>query len=156
MKKYYVIILIVLCLCGCSRMPEAYPFENKDEAIKTIELLYYPWYTDESKPFMEFETIRTLKKEEIHAFMESIYALDTRKSAPTPPGNYGMYIARINYENGDTEYLGSTHIEFVKSGETACAVGYYYFAGDGFERLFLEYAGDWQLGRNAGDGSLVP
>ena len=140
MKKFHVFILIVLFLYGCSRMSEGYPFENKDEAIKSIELLYYPWYLDESKPFMEFETVRTLNQEEIPAFMERVYALDTRKAAPTPPGNYGMYIARINYENGDTEYLGSTHIEFVKSGETAYAVGYYYFTGDDFENLFLEYA----------------
>ena len=139
-KKFILICFITLLLYGCSPMPKTYPFENKNELIESIELLYYPWYTDDSKPFMEFETIRTLTDEEIPEFMDKVYALETKKAAPTPPANYGLYIARVNYENGDTEYYGTTHIEFVESGEKASAVGYYYFPGDSFDNLFSEYA----------------
>ena len=57
MKRILSVCLVMILLCGCSRMPKTYPFENKDKTIESIELLYYPWYEDESKPFMEFETI---------------------------------------------------------------------------------------------------
>lgn len=142
MKKTLLIFLFALLLCGCSRMPQTYPFENKTEPIESIELLYYPWYADNTKPFMEFETIRALSDDEIPEFMDKVYALETKKASPTPPGNYGLYIARVNYENGDAEYYGTMHIEFVENGKDAYAVGYYYFTGNSFEELFMEYAGD--------------
>lgn len=142
MKRILSICLLILLLCGCSRMPKTYPFENKDETIESIELLYYPWYEDKSKTFMEFETIRTLSDAEILKFMNELYSLETKKATPTPPGNYGAYIARVNYENGDSEYFGTMHIEFAANGEKAFAVGYYYFPGEQFDELFFKYAGE--------------
>ena len=136
------VCLAMLLLCGCSRMPKTYPFENKDQPIASVELLYYPWYEDESKPFMEFEIIRTLSEDEIPDFMNELYSLETKKATPTPPGNYGAYIARVNYENGDAEYFGTMHIEFVAYGEEPFAVGYYYFPGEEFDKLFFQYAGE--------------
>lgn len=139
MKRILSICLLILLLCGCSRMSQKYPFKNQGEAIESIELLYYPWYEDESKPFMEFETIRTLSNAEIPGFMNELYALETKKATPTPPGNYGAYIARVNYKNGDSEYFGTMHIEFVANGEKPFAVGYYYFPGNQFDELFFKY-----------------
>lgn len=143
MKRILSLFLIVFLLCGCTRKPRTYPFENKDEPIKSVELLYYPWYEDHSQPFMEFQLIRTLAYDEIPEFMNKVYSLETVRSGPPPHGNYGLYIARVSYENGDMEYYGTHHIEFVKSGSDACAVGYYFFLGDAFDTLFLEYAGDF-------------
>ena len=92
---------------------------------------------------MEFELIRFLDTDEISEFMEALYAMPTKRAKPTPNSDYGPYIARVTYENGDTEYYGSQHIEFVESGAKAYAVGYYYFVGDEFEHLFLTYAGEY-------------
>lgn len=142
MKRFLSVFVLILFLCGCSRMPKTYPFENKGESIETVELLYYPWYEDESKPFMEFQTIRILSDSEISEFMNELYELETKKATPTPPANYGAFIARVNYKNGDTEYFGTMHIEFVSNGEEPFAVGYYYFPGDQFDKLFLKYAGE--------------
>lgn len=142
MKKLVGIVLLFIILGGCSIQPNTYPFEHRNEPILSIELLYYPWIEDETKPFMEFQLIRTLESEEILEFMDALCALETKRARPTPPGNYGLYIARVYYVNGDTEYFGTRHIEFVKAGEEAYAVGYYYFTGDAFEKLFFEYAGD--------------
>ena len=139
MKKVLAICLIVLLLCGCSRIPKNYPFENKNEPIESVELLYYPWYEDRSKPIMEFELMRTLSPDEIPEFMNKLYALETTKAFP-PPSNYGLYVARVNYKNGDSEYFGARTIEFVKSGKDACAIGGYCFTGNGFDMLFFEYA----------------
>lgn len=142
MKKTTAIFLLLIVLSGCSVQPNSYPFEHRNEPITSVELLYYPWIEDETKPFMDFQLIRTLESEEVPVFMDALYALETKRARPTPPGNYGKYIARVSYENGDSEYFGTRHIEFVKSGEKAYAVGYYYFLGDAFEKLFLEYTGD--------------
>lgn len=141
MKKLICIILLLSVLTGCSVKPNSYPFEHRNEPITGVELLYYPWIDDETKPFMEFQVIRILESEEVPVFMDALYALETKRARPTPPGNYGQYIARVSYANGDTEYFGTRHIELVKAGEEAYAVGYYYFTGDAFDKLFLEYAG---------------
>ena len=141
MKKLIIICMLLALLSGCSVKPNEYPFENRNESIASVELLYYPWIADERKPFMEFQLIRTLTVDEIPEFMDKIYSLETKRVRPTPPSNYGLYIARVCYENGDTEYFGTRHIEIVKAGKEAYAVGYYVFTGDAFEKLFLEYAG---------------
>ena len=140
MRKLIILSVLLVCLTACSIQPNSYPFENRNEPIKQIDLFYYPWIDDESKPFMEFQLIRTLESDEILEFMEAIYSLETKRARPTPPANYGPYIARVYYENGDIEHFASWHIEFVEAGEKAFAVGYYYFAGDAFDELFLEYA----------------
>ena len=91
---------------------------------------------------MNFKLIRKLEQEEIHEFMERLYALKTKQAFGSPPCDYGPYIARANYVNGDSEYFGTRHIELVEEGTEAFAVGIYYFSGDSFEKLFLEYAGN--------------
>ena len=144
--KYILIISFVLfLLCYFLAEPRSYPFVNKNVPIKSIELLYYPWAIDMAETWMDFQQIRVLEQEEIPGFMNAIYGLQTKRAKPSPPlSNYGPYIARVTYKNGDVEYFGSRHIEFVENGQEAYAVGLYYFPGDTFEKLFLEYAGDWQ------------
>ena len=142
MKRLLLVAFALLILVGCSPRPTEYPFPNRNEPIESIELFYHPWYEDDTKPFLEFQLIRTLEDDEIPGFMEAVYALDTKSGLLTPPSNYGTYFARVNYENGDAEYLGTAHIEFVECGDQAWAVGYYYFPGDAFDKLFYEYAGN--------------
>ena len=143
MKK---LLLLVVCLSflllGCNSAAEPYPFENRDEPITAIELLYYPWIENENEPFMEFVLIRELSIEEIPLFMEELYALPSSFVLGSPLRNYGLYIAKVSYENGDTEYFASRHNELVKAGEEPYAVGVYRFIGDSFDELFLEYAGN--------------
>ena len=145
-KKRWLIgvcLLVVLLLGKCYRLSEDYPFENKDIGIESIELIYHP-YAEKLEGTDELISIRFLEEDEISAFMERVYALDTDRAIPTPPTGWGVYIARITYENGDVEYLGSLHIEFVESGKQPASLGTYYFTGDSFNTLFLEYAGDFQ------------
>jgi len=142
MRKLVAIFLLLIISSGCSVHPKSYRFEHRNEPIHSVDLLYYPWIDDATKPFMEFQLIRTLESKEISEFMDALCGLETKRARPTPPGNYGQYIVRVCYKNGDTEYFGTRHIEFVKAGEKPYAVGYYYFTGDAFDQLFLEYAGD--------------
>lgn len=151
MRKIIFLFVIAIVLSGCSVYPNSYPFENRNEPITCIELLYYPWADDESKPFKEFQLIRTLEDDEIPEFMDAIYALETKKVEP-PCSNYGPYIARVYYENGDIENFASWHIEFVKSGEKSLAQGIYRFTENTFDELFLEYA-ERQTTRGSEDGS---
>ena len=142
MANHLIILmcLTLVLLSGCSLQPDSYPFENRNEPISSIELLYYPWALDQNETYMEFKLIRSLEADETESFMEELYAIPTARSRPTPNSNYGPYVVRVNYVNGDTEYFGSQHIEFVESGSQPYAVGYYYFQGDAFEELFEIYA----------------
>jgi len=143
MKKLLVLVICLsFLLLGCNSAAEPYLFENRGKSIDCIELLFYPWIEDENEPFMEFVLIRELSAEEIPVFMEELYALPSSFVYGSPLRNYGSYIARVSYENGDTEYFASRHIELVKAGEEPYAVGVYSFTGNSFDELFLEYAGN--------------
>lgn len=146
MKKISIILAVCLSvalLCSCTQSSKTYPFPNRDEPIESVELLYYPFAIDvDNEEFMNFELIRKLEQEEISEFMERLYAVKTKQAIGSPPCDYGPYIARVTYENGDSEYFGTRHIEMVEAGTEAFAVGIYYFHGDAFEKLFLEYAGN--------------
>lgn len=143
-EKIAVLIcaVLILILTGCQRVPETYEYVNQNIPILKIELIYHPWVIDDEQERLAFEKIRDLEPEEVSSFMNAVYELPTRRARPTPPSNYGLYIARVFYENGDVEYLGSSHVELVEKGTESYAVGYYYFPGDAFTELFLEYAGD--------------
>ena len=137
------LFVFVLLLVTCYNHSEDYPFENKNEPIESIELIYYPYARDMDEEDVLL-SIRFLSEEEIPAFMEKIYTLETNQILTAPPTLWGIYIARVTYKNGDVEYLGSGHIEFVESGKTPISLGTYYFTGDAFDKLFLEYAGDFK------------
>ena len=145
MKKISIILVVclsIVLLYSCTQS-SPYPFPNRDKPIESVELLYYPFAVDmDNEEFMKFVLIRTLEKKEIPKFMERLYTLKTKEAFGSPPCDYGPYIARVNYENGDAEYFGTRHIELVEEGTEAFAVGIYYFSGDSFEKLFLEYAGN--------------
>lgn len=139
MKKIAVITLgvIILFLAGCK--PREYTFPNKNQAVEKIELLYNP-YTDSSIGSRQMEIVCTLEDESVDAFLERLYGLDTGRCTTPLPRNYGVYIARVIYQNGDVEMFGSRHIEFIKKGDRPKAVGAYFFSGEEFEKLFFEYA----------------
>lgn len=140
-KTALIMLLILSMFAGCSAYPEEYPFENKDEPIESIELIYHPYVkTLEGEDVLI--SVRFLNSNEIPVFMESVYSLQTKTARPTPPSGWGIYIARVTYENGDVEYLGSGHIEFVENGSEPFSIGRYYFPGDSFDKLFLQYAGN--------------
>ena len=142
MKKVLLTILVILLLmASCPSRPNEYPFPNRGEPIESVELLRYPFGDDSRRggKFV-FRSIRFLSEEEIPVFMEALYSLPTWCAKPTPNANYGEYIARVTYSNGDTEYFGSQHFELVKKGEEPIGVGTYYFPGETFEELFHKYA----------------
>ena len=82
---------------------------------------------------------KSLSTDEIESFMDEIYKLEIRRSYP-PMWGGGDYVARVTYDNGDVELLGSGNIEYVESGSLATGDGPYVFWGYGiFEEVFLRY-----------------
>ena len=144
MRRYIItsgiILLIIMLLCSCSRLPNTYPFENKDQEIKSIELLYNP-YVNKDEYSTDFVLIRSLEENEFAPFMKDIYSLETDKCITPPVCDFGEYVVFVNYKNGDMEIFASWHIEFVESGNNPTGVGAYYFLGDAFDNLFVEYSG---------------
>ena len=120
-------------------MPEEYTFPNKNEAVAKIELLYHP-YPDGGANSDIMEHICTLEEEKATEFLTRLYDLDTNKCITPPARDYGFYIARVIYQNGDVEMFGSWHIEFIEKGDSPKGVGAYYFNEQEFEDLFFQYA----------------
>ena len=72
-------------------------------------------------------------------FMDEIYKLETRRCTP-PLWGWGDYVAKVVYDNGDVELLGSRNIEFVEIDISASGEGNYCFWERGiFEEVFLRY-----------------
>lgn len=142
-KYYFLIIVAILSLMGgCTKRPETYPFLKQDDKIECVELLYYP-HQEGTYSLEVFSSIRELSSEEIPTFMDALYALETIRCAFPPAGNYGSYVACVEYTNGDRELFSSGHIAFVKNGEKATGVGSYIFDPAGsFDELWLQYAGE--------------
>lgn len=138
--SFFVIIIVVCFSASCSVLPDTYQFENKGQEIEKIELLYNPQF-QEGYVGQKFKLIRELQPDEITIFMDSIYALETKKRTSPPYANFGPYIVCVTYQNGDEEYFASWHIEIVKKGAEPMWAGAYAFKGNSFDELFLEYAG---------------
>ena len=119
-----------------------YIFENRNEHIECVELLYYPYVYNTDAGWLAFQSLCILEAEEINPFMERLYAIPTKRVLISPSSDYGPYVIRVTYGNGDVEYFGKWHFELVKSGEKTLALGEYCFDGDAFETLFFEYAGE--------------
>ena len=143
MRRLLIIyIVFVLLLCGCSKLPDTYPFLNQDVEIEAISLFYFPNPRD-GYVGQEFEFIRDLESNEITPFMDEIRSLKTTLSISPPARGFGEYIVQVTYSDGSLELFGEWHIEYVESGGEITGVGGYNFIGDSFERLFLKYAGDF-------------
>lgn len=139
MKRFVMIALIFTTLLFSGCMPDKYAFPNKNQPIEIIELLYNP-HANKGNIGGPMEIICTLDDENAVAFLEELYQLDTNRR--TPPGTgYGFYVAQVIYQNGDIEMFGRWHIELIRKGSEPTRVGAYYFSGNGFEKLFCEYAG---------------
>ena len=145
MKKIVVIALCIITffIGGCK--PREYTFPNKNQPVEKIELLYNS-FAEKDTGSRTMDLICTLEHEQIDTFLNAVYCLDTNRCITPPPTDYGVYVARVVYQNGDVEMFGSRHIEFIEKGDTPKAIGEYYFSGDAFDKLFLEYA-------EKGDGS---
>lgn len=159
MKKIVIIFFVAsILLSGC--VSDEYTFPNKGQPIEEIELLYNP-HAYNGNIGGPMDHILTLEGENVDAFMEDLYNLETYRCNTPPPTGYGFHVVRVAYENGDVEMFGSWHIEFIANGETPKLIGSYAFNTDEFENLFAQYEGQGdgsggQKTRGQGDGSAVP
>lgn len=129
-------LLICLLLCGC--MSNEYSFKSDNVSIVSVELLYNP-YAHEGYTGKPFELICVLDQASAESFVDEIRALKTKKQHSPPPSNYGDYIAKVTYDDGDEEWFGSRHIEYVEYGSVQFGVGTYYFDRTAFTEIFLKY-----------------
>lgn len=137
MKKTICIFLIMLLLCGCKSVSKTYEFPYPLEDVESIELIINKNGSGEAY-LSKLIVIKTLSEEEIQSFMTEIYALKTVRSNP-PGWGWGEYIAKVTYENGFIEMLGSYNISTAEKGEELLSGGWYHFLDD-FEGVFLRYA----------------
>lgn len=139
MKKFCLILLVVIALSGCTGRESNYDFPNKSIGITSIELLHnmnkWGYGTDESNMVL----LRTLEGAEIVEFMNAIYNLPTKRLGTPPSAGYGEYVAKVIYENGDIEMFGPSNIELIPAGEEAMGLDTHYFADSGFVELFAQY-----------------
>lgn len=133
----YVIPFFIL-FCIFPPVSRTYEFPNSTDHIVSIELMVNSNEVGEAEED-KLITQKSLSMDEIESFMDEIYKLETRRRYP-PMWGWGDYVARVTYDNGDVELLGSGNIEYVESGSLATGDGPYVFWGYGiFEEVFLRY-----------------
>ena len=140
MKKILTFTFIAMVLFLSSCKSEQYDFPNKGQPIEKIEFLSNP-YANKNTLDAPMYNICSLEEECVDAFMQGLYSIETTRCITPPPTDYGLYIARVVYENGDVEMFGSRHIEFIAKGDTPKKIGEYCFDREKFEELFFQYAG---------------
>lgn len=140
MKRFGIVFLLIIVLLLCSCASRQYTFPNKGQPVVSIELLYNP-HANKNVIGGPTESIRFLQKEEVDTFLQALYTIETHRCITPPPTDYGSYVARVVYENGDVEMFGSWHIEFIEKGKEPTRIGEYYFDREAYEKLFFEYAG---------------
>lgn len=144
MKRYIqtlgLILFVLILVIACPRVSRTYEFPNSMEDIVSIDLLINT--DDVGKADVDKLIVqKSLSEEEISSFMSEIYMLETRRCYP-PMWGWGEYIAKVTYDNGDIELLGSDNIEYVKKGSSATGDGPYAFWGYGlYEEVFIHFLG---------------
>ena len=136
--KRFLLIAVVLIFAIRIYIRSEYRFPNDMESIVSVQIMQCsdtePW--DPSGYWL----LKELNANEIQGFMEKIYSLETERGGTPPRWNYGEYIVKITYANGDMEFLGTHCIAFVRSGEWQSGVGEYYFADEeAFLNLIQQY-----------------
>lgn len=116
-----------------------YTFPNRDIAIEKIEMIHNNNRGGEGTDESKFVVLKELTEAETILFMSEVYKLETKYFGPPPLWGYGPYIAKVTYENGDIEMLGSTNIVFIKQGTDPMGCGDYYFVAPEFENLFKQF-----------------
>ena len=132
-KKRWLLIGAILILLTRIYILREYRFPHDAQSVAGIRIMHR--VNQASGDPLEYVFLKELDKNEIPAFMEQIYALETQRGGTPPRWGYGEYMAEITYINGDMEYLGTHCIGFVPSGGRASGVGEYYFAD---EEAFLD------------------
>ena len=141
MKKLIVMILIIIILfSSCKMPPTTYSFPHNPDQVVSVILLHNRNSSGEGTDQSNFSVIKELTPEESVLFVDEVYKLDTHRRYGGPYWGYGDYIAKITYDNGDVEMLGSLHIEFIPNGETATGYGAYHFEHGSFVTLLSNYA----------------
>ena len=135
---FLISLIVLIGWFPSNKKPLNYIFSNGIEQIESVELLYNQNSGGEGTDRSNIHTIRALSSDEIRVFMEEIYRLKTSIANP-PPSGWGCYIAKVTYQNGDIEILGSYNIEYISAGSVPTGIGSYFFTGDAFEELFSSY-----------------
>lgn len=139
--KFLVVFSLFFCmillLSSCSK---SYPFPNRNISVMEIELLYYPKGHISEAENMNFRLIRKLDPSEYNDFIKAVSSIPTGYAEENPLSDYGPFVARVTYHNGNVEYLGVRHIELVEKGDTPLGYSSHYFKGSSFPAIFFKYA----------------
>jgi len=121
------LVLLVVTIISCS-VPKELSLHQPVEEINQVELI--------NNSAGDLKVLRSLSEYEIPYFIDSILELKCHKSFQ-PSGEYGAYVVRIVYKNGDTEYLGSSALAY-ESDESEYD-GWYSLSHDDLYVLFAKY-----------------
>lgn len=133
-----LLLVVILGMIGHQYIRSKYRFTMDIELIDTIQIMHR--VSEDSGDPTNYSLIKELEADEFCSFMNQIYALKTKKGGTPPRWGYGEYIAKVTYQNGDMEILGSYCIEYVRSGGQQSGVGEYYFVEqDSFLSIIQSY-----------------
>lgn len=141
--------LLVLCFlfCGCRPHPwRDGEYKCEVENVESVQIVCIG-ETDDDYRFTCAVLCDVADKD---SFLDQLNALDYRGgSTPPKPLKVGYVVIRINYFNGDYDYIYQNSQKFYRGDEER--TGQFLFDKEQFDDLI---SNTWDMGQ--GDGSVVP
>lgn len=137
-RLWIVMVLVaILCFCGCSEDP--YELSNSPENIATIQLCRSKGEPGAHTYPQDVTVVRQLEEDEIGAFVQGICQLEMHSTNP-PAYGYGTNIVVITYSDGSMDILSDHAVEYVPAGEKPSQVSGSAFSTEPFNAIFPKYA----------------
>lgn len=130
----------MLILHGCQQ--ESYSIQPKQDLAQITAISFVDnTCADGAAPHQERLVLQTV--EEIDGFIRNLQNVVCRKVHNDPPTSYGYLYIKIQYSNGDAEFLGTDSLVYeCANGEIQKnANGWLYVDMDSMIALFFQYTG---------------
>ena len=141
MKKGRCILICIFCvlLSGCGFFPvvrKPYSFKQEIANVYSIEIVRKLY--DTLDPIGEVEVETTLQEDLYDGFMEALVLIDGNYVLEGAAFNFGKYIVRITYFNGEVELISEYNSGYV-TPEGILVQEHYWFDHDQFYALLAKY-----------------
>jgi len=108
MKKAFIVFILIgtLILSGCGNRAKEYPFRQPVDQIESISIIQWPSWEP------EYYLVKELTPKEAESITRDLLQLEAKRQSflPLDPQvDFGSYIIRIAYSDGEIEMIGYTN-----------------------------------------------
>ena len=111
-NKVLLVSLIAVALCYILVANRTYQFRQEFDQITKIEIL------EKEKPLsggydVPMKVLKTLDTSEHRAFIDDFMRVDGSRVGMDPPTDFGTYLIRITYRNGEIELISDSNNGYI-------------------------------------------